>query len=102
MIYIHTYGVGKFASKRIRNVHDTLNEASAQQRVLGGVIQSFKSVEDVVMSERIKDLVLDEVSCIIDDYSTRDPGFDFDPGSPELDCRKIIRLNVVRNLLSGI
>ena len=102
MIYIHTYGIGKFSSKQMRNVHDTLDEALAQQRVLGGVIQAFESVENIAINESIKDLVLDEVSCIIDDYSTRAPGFDFEPGSPEWYCRKIIRLNVVRNLLSGI
>lgn len=41
MIYIHTYGVGKFGSKQIRNIHDTLDEAIAQQRVLGGVVEAY-------------------------------------------------------------
>ena len=47
MIYIHTYGVGKFARKQMRSVHDTLDEALAQQRVLGGTIQAFEVVDYV-------------------------------------------------------
>lgn len=49
MIYIHSYGVGKFGSKQIRNIHDTLEEAQAQQRVLGGVVQAFEPAEDLEM-----------------------------------------------------
>lgn len=54
MTYIHSYGVGKFGSKQIRNIHDTLEEAQAQQRVLGGVVQAFEPVEDLEMQEAIK------------------------------------------------
>ncbi|EOJ0023733.1 hypothetical protein ACMZID_004369 [Salmonella enterica subsp. enterica serovar Brandenburg] len=78
MIYIHSYGVGKFGSKKIRNIYDTLDEAMAQQRVLGGVVQAFESVENLesewMEREHIKDLIVDEVSCLIDDLTTDAPG----------------------------
>lgn len=54
MIYIHTYGIGKFANKQIRNIYDTLDDAKAQQRVLGGVIQAFEQVEDIEHREHLK------------------------------------------------
>ncbi|QJT70599.1 UNVERIFIED_ASMBLY: hypothetical protein SD1_71 [Shigella phage 2019SD1] len=77
MIYIHTYGIGKFANKQIRNIYDALDDAKEQQRVLGGVIQAFESVEniddDLAEREYIKELVVDEVSCIIDELSTDAP-----------------------------
>ncbi|QGF21218.1 hypothetical protein KMB89_gp19 [Citrobacter phage HCF1] len=75
MIYIHTYGIGKFASKEMRAIHDTLEEAQAKQRVLGGVIQTFEPVEDLELNEAIKEIVVDEVACIIDELSTDAPRF---------------------------
>nr|DAP74238.1 MAG TPA: hypothetical protein [Caudoviricetes sp.] len=41
MIWIHTYGVGKFGSKIIRNIHDTEESALASQEVLGGTVQCY-------------------------------------------------------------
>ncbi|AIX12353.1 hypothetical protein ACQ45_gp84 [Citrobacter phage Stevie] len=103
MIYIHSYGVGKFGSKQIRNIHDTLEEAQAQQRVLGGVVQAFEPVEDLEMQEAIKEIVVDEVSCIIDELSTDAPGSarTFEPGSTEWDCWKVKTLNNIRAILDG-
>ncbi len=74
MIYIHTYGIGKFANKQIRNIYDTLDDAKAQQRVLGGVIQAFEPVEDIEHREHLKDVVIDEISCLIDDMTNHGPG----------------------------
>lgn len=71
MIYIHSYGVGKFGSKQIRNIHDTLEEAQAQQRVLGGVIQAFESVENLALTNEI---VLSEISQLIDDLISEELG----------------------------
>lgn len=71
MIYVHSYGVGKFGSKQIRNIHDTLDEAMAQQRVLGGVVQAFESVEDIALTNEI---VLSEVSQLIDDLISEELG----------------------------
>lgn len=36
MIYIHTYGVGKFGKEIRRTVHETKESAEAAQKVLGG------------------------------------------------------------------
>lgn len=107
MIYIHSYGVGKFGSKQIRNIHDTYDEALAQQRVLGGVIQAFESVENIeneyAEREYIKELVIDEVSCLIDDFTVEAPGTpgSYEPGSAEWDIWKVKTLNNVRNILDG-
>ncbi|QRV71225.1 hypothetical protein U136B_025 [Escherichia phage U136B] len=104
MIYIHSYGVGKFGSKQIRNIHDTLEEAQAQQRVLGGVVQAFESVENLGINEQIKEIVVDEVACIIDDFSTKAPGSarELEPGSIEWDLYKVGVLNRLRELLAEI
>ncbi|EBH2608593.1 hypothetical protein FKF61_21515 [Salmonella enterica] len=103
MIYIHSYGVGKFGSKQIRNIHDTLDESIAQQRVLGGVVQAFESVENLEMQEAIKEIVVDEVSCIIDELSTDAPWFarTFETGSTEWDCWNVKTLNNIRAILDG-
>lgn len=107
MIYIHTYGIGKFGRKQIRNIHDTLEEAQAQQRVLGGVVQAFESVENIesewIEREHIKEIVVDEVACLIDDFSTCAPGSArmMQPGSTEWDSYKVKTLNNIRNLLDG-
>ena len=103
MIYIHSYGVGKFGSKQIRNIHDTLEEAQAQQRVLGGVVQAFEPVEDLEMQEAIKEIVVDEVSCIIDELSTNAPGSqrNYEPGSTQWDCWKVKTLGNIRDILDG-
>lgn len=103
MIYIHSYGVGKFGSKQIRNIHDTLEEAQAQQRVLGGVVQAFEPVEDLEMQDAIKEIVVDEVSCIIDELSTNAPGSprNYEPGSTQWDCWKVKTLNNIRAILDG-
>lgn len=71
MIYIHSYGVGKFGSKQIRNIHDTYEEALAQQRVLGGVIQAFESVESIAL---INEVALSEISQLIDDLISEELG----------------------------
>lgn len=104
MIYIHSYGVGKFGSKQIRNIHDTLEEAQAQQRVLGGVVQAFESVENIAANEYYKDVVVDEVSTIIDELSTSALGSprDLEAGSPALDSYKVKTLNNIRELLDEI
>ena len=39
MIYVHTYGVGKFGKEIHRTVHDTKESAEASRKVLGGTIK---------------------------------------------------------------
>lgn len=46
MIYIHTYGVGKFGKEIHRTVHDTKESAEAAQKVLGGVVKQYKEVSE--------------------------------------------------------
>lgn len=104
MIYVHSYGVGKFGSKQIRNIHDTLDEAMAQKRVLGGVVQAFESVENIAANEYYKDVVVDEVSTIIDELSTSALGSprDLEAGSQAWDSYKVKTLNNIRELLDEI
>lgn len=63
MIYIHSYGIGKFGSKQVRSIYDTYDEAESQQRVLGGVIQVFESVENIGIERyHIEQVLLSELS----------------------------------------
>lgn len=104
MIYVHSYGVGKFGSKQIRNIHDTQDEALAQQRVLGGVVQAFESVENLAANEYYKDVIVDEVATIIDEMSTDALGSprELEPGSAAWDSYKVKTLNNIRDLLDEI
>lgn len=72
MIFVHGYNVpfGK-QKKQIRNIHDSLESAKAQQCVLGGAIQAFESVEDIALTN---EMVLDEVSQLIDDLISEELG----------------------------
>lgn len=103
MIYIHSYGVGKFGSKQIRNIHDTLEEAQAQQRVLGGVVQAFESVEDIAVERyHIEQVLLSEVSELIDNMSNHSPGSPWEePGSQAWDCAKVEAINLFSDILNG-
>lgn len=101
MIYIHTFSIGIDGNRREhRKIYDEFEDAAKQQRVLGGVIQAFESVENIAL---INDLVIDEVSCLIDDMSTPAPGSsrDLEAGSSEWDCWKVKTLNNFRNILNG-
>lgn len=100
MIYIHTYRIGKFANKQIRNIYDTLDDAKAQKRVLGGVIQAFEPVEDIEHREHLKEIVVDEISLLIDDMTNHRPGSPWEEaGSTGWDCAKVATLNNFRELL---
>lgn len=44
MIYVHTYGVGKFGNEIHRTVHDTKESAEAARKVLGGAVKQYKEV----------------------------------------------------------
>lgn len=100
MIYIHTYGVGKFGKTIHKEVHDTEEAAMKQHAVLGGSVQCFMPLEVVVHMGQVLE---SEVSEIIDDFSGKDPGFSgsFEPGSSEWDCRKVKAMNMVKQILDG-
>lgn len=108
MIFVHTYKIGTNENKKERRaLWDTLAEATEQQRVLGGVVQAFESVENIeseyVEREHIKELVIDEVACLIDDLTTDAPGSprNYESGSAEWDSWKVKTLNNLRNILDG-
>ena len=103
MIYIHSYGVGKFGNKQIRNIYDTLDEAMAQQRVLGGVVQAFESVENIGIERyHIEQVLLSEVSELIDNMTNHSPGSPWEePGSTALDCAKVDTINLFSKIING-
>lgn len=108
MIFVHTYKIGTNENKKERRaLCDTLDEATAQQRVLGGVVQEFESVENIESEyaerDHIKELVIGEVACLIDDLTTDAPGSprNYEPGSAEWDSWKVKTLNNLRNILDG-
>lgn len=105
MIYLHRYRIASGHTYKDRvTVYDDLEKALGQCRVIGGSIQSYAAVEDLEAREQAKDVLLDEVADLIDCMSHRAPGSprELEPGSPEWDCYKLNRLNIIRNLLDEI
>lgn len=105
MIYLHRYRIASGHTYKDRvTVYDDLDKALGQCRVIGGSIQAYAAVEDLEAREQAKDVLLDEVADLIDCMSHRAPGSprELEPGSPEWDCYKLNRLNIIRNLLDEI
>lgn len=105
MIYLHRYRIASGHSYKDRvTVYDDLEKALGQCRVIGGSIQAYAAVEDLEVREQAKEVLLDEVADLIDCMSHRAPGSprELEPGSPEWDCYKLHRLNIIRNLLDEI
>lgn len=105
MIYLHRYRIASGHSYKDRvTVYDDLEKALGQCRVIGGSIQAYAAVEDLEAKEHAKEVLLDEVADLIDCMSHRAPGSprELEPGSPEWDCYKVHRLNIIRNLLAEI
>nr|UVY41989.1 MAG: hypothetical protein [Bacteriophage sp.] len=105
MIYLHRYRIASGHSYKDRvTVYDDLERALGQCRVIGGSIQAYAAVEDLEAREQAKEVLLDEVADLIDCMSHRAPGSprELEPGSPEWDCYKLNRLNIIRNLLDEI
>ncbi len=101
MIYLHRYRIASGHTHKDRaTVYEDLEEALGQCRVIGGSIQAYAAVEDL---EHIKELVVDEVACLIDDMSTDAPGSprELESGSPAWDRFKVNTLNNVRDILDG-
>lgn len=108
MIFVHRYMIGTNENKKERvRLWETRSQAMAQHRVLGGSVQAFESVENIESEyaerEHIKELVIDEVTCLIDDLTTDAPGSprNYEPGSAEWDSWKVKTLNNLRNILDG-
>lgn len=105
MIFVHTYKIGTNENKKERRaLWDSEEKALEQQRVLGGVIQAFESVENLAANEYYKDVIIDEVAAIIDEMSTAAPGSprELEPGSAAWDSYKLKTLNNIRKLLEEI
>lgn len=105
MIFVHTYKIGTNENKKERRaIWDSQEEALAQQRVLGGVVQAFEAVENLAANEYHKDVIVDEVATIIDEMSTDAPGSprELEPGSAAWDSYKVKTLNNIRDLLDEI
>lgn len=103
MIYIHTYGIGKFGSKQIRNIHDTKESAERCKAVLGGEVQEFECVDDLAAKQyHIEQVLLSELSELIDNMSNHSPGSQLEePGSPEWDCAKVKTINLFSDIFNG-
>lgn len=105
MIYLHRYRIASGHSFKDRvTVYENLDQALAQCRVIGGSVQAYAAVEDLEAKEHVKDLIVDEVACLIDDMSTAAPGSprELEPGSPAWDSFKIKTLNNIREMLQEI
>lgn len=105
MIYLHRYRIASGHNFKDRvTVYDNLDQALAQCRVIGGSVQAYAAVEDLEAKEHVKDLIVDEVACLIDDMSTAAPGSprELEPGSPAWDSFKIKALNNIREMLQEI
>ena len=55
MIYIHTYGVGRFGKEIRRTVHEMKESAEASQKVLGGEFKAYREVDTNDKINRIID-----------------------------------------------
>lgn len=105
MIYIHTYGVGKFGKEVHRTVHETKESAKASQDVLGGEVKAYCEADesvDVTEVEFMRELIDSEVSELIDNMTCHGPGGPWeDPGSPEWDCAKVNTINKINRIIDG-
>lgn len=104
MIYIHRFKVAFGHKQReITKVYDDHEHAKAQQCVLGGSIQAYEAVENLELFEHIKDVVVDEVACLIDDLTTDAPGSprNYEPGGEQWDSWKVKTINNFKQILNG-
>lgn len=104
MIWVHTYGIGKFKSKTLRTVHDTEESAKFVQEVLGGEIIAYEKADDVAaLNYHIEQVLMSELSELIDGLSTEAPGSprELEAGSTEWDCWKVKTMNRFSDILNG-
>lgn len=99
MIWLHTYGIGKFGRKIRKSIHTSEQEALDSQKVLGGTVERFHSDADVGIEKmHITNAINDELSDIIDDFSKIDPAR---YGSSAWDCKKLRAINMVSQIIEG-
>lgn len=106
MIYIHTYGTGKFVKEIHRTFHDTKESAESAQKVLGGEIKAYREADDSVdcwRVEHMRNVIESEVSELIDNMSCHGPGGPWhEPGSPEWDCAKVDTMNKIGDIIDEV
>lgn len=106
MIYIHTYGIGKFGKEIRRTVHETKESAEESQKVLGGEFKAYREAEDSVecwQIEHMRNVLESEVSELIDNMTCHGPGGPWEePGSPEWDCAKVDTMNKISEIIDGV
>lgn len=100
MIWVHTYGFGKFKVEKVcKTIHDNRESAEKNMAVLGGTITEFMSEEEVAVEKyHIAQAVRHELSDIIDDFSKLVPVL---YGSSEWDCKKLKACNMVNQIIEG-
>lgn len=99
MIWLHTYGVGKFGKRIIRTIHESAESAEAAREVLGGSVVEFMTTEEVAIEKyHMANAARQEVSDIIDDFSKHDPAF---YGSPGWDAKKLKACNMINQIIEG-
>ena len=85
----------------------SLREMQNNQKALRDLycvqVEQEDEEDRICNNEHIRDLVVDEISSLIDDISNHSPlGVWEHPGSPEWDCAKVEALNNIRKLLNAI
>lgn len=99
MIFIHTYGIGKFGETIRQTVHESEESAEAAKAVLGGeVVQYFSAEEVAVEKYHMTNALCQELSDIIDDFSDMEPVF---TGSERWDLKKMRAINMIKQIVEG-
>lgn len=99
MIYIHRKPYGR-AKRLVTTVYTDEKRAREDYELLGGELIECVELADL---EHLKELIVYEVACLIDDMSTDAPGSprNLEPGSSEWDVFKVKKLNLIRRILDG-
>lgn len=99
MIWLHTYGVGKFGKRIIKTIHESEKDALDSQAVLGGEVKAFIGVEKVDFEmHHLTERVREAVSGVIDEFTVIAPQF---YGSSDWDVQKVNAINGVSELMTG-
>lgn len=99
MIFIHTYGIGKFRETVIRSVHNSAESAEAAKAVLGGEVIAYLSENEVAVQKfHAAQMAGSELNDIIDHFSEMEPEFE---GSESWDLKKMQSINLIVKIIEG-
>lgn len=106
MIWLHTYGIGKFGKEIRLTVHETKESAEAAQKVLGGEFKAYRDAEDSVecwQIEHMRNVLESELSEIIDNMMCQGPGGPWEElGSPEWDYAKADIMDKISEIIDEV